>query len=85
MSKSDIEFKLIDVSSSYDQESDYFTLQADMKPLSYENIFILSSKILSYQEDVLINTSDNTLMLFENKDDVCGIYDGISDNGNINP
>ena len=85
MSKSDIEFKLIDISSSYDPESDYFTLQADMKPLSYENIFILSSKIISYQDDVLINTSDNTLMLFENEDDVCGIYDGISENGNNNP
>ncbi len=85
MSKSDIEFKLIDISSSYDPESDYFTLQADMKPLSYENIFILSSKIISYQDDVLINTSDNTLMLFENEEDVCGIYDGISENGNNNP
>ena len=85
MSKSDIEFKLIDISSSYDPESDYFTLQADMKPLSYENTFILSSKIISYQDDVLINTSENTLMLFENEDDVCGIYDGISDNGNNNP
>jgi len=85
MSKSDIEFKLIDISSSYDPESDYFTLQADMKPLSYENTFILSSKIISYQDDVLINTSENTLMLFENEDDVCGIYDGISDNGKINP
>ena len=85
MSKSDIEFKLIDISSSYDPASDYFTLQADIKPLSYENIYILSSKILSYQDDVLINASDNTLMLFENKDDVCRIYDGISENGNINP
>ena len=85
MSKSDIEFKLIDISSSYDPASDYFTLQADMKPLSYENIYILSSKIISYQDDVLINTSDNTLMLFENKDDVCGIYEGIFENGNNNP
>ena len=85
MSNSNLEFKLNDISSSYDTESDYFTLQADIKPLSYENIFILSAKILSYQDDVIINASENTLMLFENKDDVCGIYDAISENGNINP
>jgi hypothetical protein len=66
-------------------ESDYFTLQADMKPSSFENIFILYSKILSYQDNILINASDNTLMLFENKDDVCFIHDGIFENGNNNP
>ena len=85
MSKSDLEFKLVDISSSYDLKSDYFTLQADMKPSSFENIFILYSKILSYQDNILINASDNTLMLFENKDDVCFIHDGIFENGNNNP
>ena len=77
MSKSDLEFKLVDISSSYDLKSDYFTLQADMKPSSFENIFILYSKIFSYQDNILINASDNTLMLFENKDDLCFIHDGI--------
>lgn len=85
MSKSDLQFELVNISSSYDPESDYFTLQADMKPLSFENIFILYSKILSYQDNILINASDNTLMLFENKDDVCFIHDGIFENGNNNP
>ena len=55
-----------------------------MKPSLYENLFILSSKILSYKDDILINSSDGTLMLFENKDDVCSIFDGISEkNSNL--
>ena len=85
MSKDRLEFKLIDTSSSYEPENDYFSIQADMKPTSYENSFILFSKIISYKDDTLINSSEDTLMFFENKDDVCGIYDGISENGNINP
>ena len=63
MSKNDLQFKLIDITSSYDPKSDYFTLQADMKPSSFENIFILYSKILSYQDNILINASDNTLFV----------------------
>ena len=85
MSKDRLEFKLIDTRSSYEPENDYFSIQSDMSPLSYQNLFILSSKIISYQDDILINSSDETLMLFESKDDLCGVYDGISDNGNINP
>ena len=85
MSKDRLEFKLIDISSSYEPENDYFSIQADMKPTSYENSFILSSKIISYKDDTLINSSEDTLMFFEDKDDVYGIYDGISENGNINP
>ena len=85
MSKDRLEFKLIDTRSSYEPENDYFSIQSDMSPLSYQNLFILSSKIISYKDDILINSSDETLMLFESKDDLCGVYDGISDNGNINP
>ena len=85
MSKANFEFKLTDISSSYDPENDYFTLQADMKPSPFGDQFILSTKILSYNEDILINTSNKEIMLFENEDDIFGIYDGISGNGNINP
>ena len=68
MSKENLEFRLTNISSSYDPEHDYFSLEAEMKPSLYENFFILSSKILSYKDDILINSSDGTFMLFENKD-----------------
>ena len=79
------QFKLIDISSSYDLKYDYFTLKSDLIPLSYEDEFILSSKIISYNNDVLINASKTELKFFESKDEVFSIYDGISGNGNINP
>ena len=82
---SEQQFKLIDITSSYDPKYDHFTLTADLIPSSYEDTFILSSKIISYNNDVLINTSKTELMIFESKDEVFSIYDGISGNGNINP
>jgi len=85
MSKDDLKFKITNIISDYDLKSDYFTLQADMMPLSYQGKFILSSKILSYHEDTLINVSENTLMLFENEENSCIVYDGISQNGGKNP
>ena len=79
------QFKLVDISSSYDPKYDYFTLRGELVPASYEDEFILYSKIISYNNDVLINASKPELMIFETKDDVFNFYDGISGNGNINP
>ena len=61
------QFKLIDISSSYDPKYDYFTLKADLIPLSYEDEFILSSKIISYNNDVLINASKTELIVLRVK------------------
>jgi hypothetical protein len=79
------QFKLIDISSSYDHKYDHFTLKTDLIPSSYEDSFILSSQIISYNNNVIINASKTELMIFDSKDDVFNIYDGISGNGSINP
>ncbi len=71
------QLKLIDISSSYDPKYDHLTLKADLIPLSFEDSFILSSKIISYNNDVLINASKTELMIFESKDHVFSFYDGM--------
>ena len=48
MSKDDLKFKITNIISDYDLKSDYFTLQADMMPLSYQGKFIIKTILINF-------------------------------------
>ena len=85
MKNNDLNFELTEINTYYVPSDDYYTFEADLKPSKFISNYILSSYILLFHDQELINSSINNLKLFENEEDVCSLYDGIYENCDFIP